>query len=66
MFETLSVFLKNERSLVKSLQILNVHRNSLIYRLERIAQIAECDFDDPDNREWLLFSFRIADNTAPF
>lgn len=62
MFETLYVFLRNERSLTASLRDLTIHRNSLIYRLERIGQIADCDLDDPDARDWLLFSFRIAEN----
>ncbi len=63
MYETLHVFLKNERSLTKSLQTLNIHRNSLIYRLERIEKITECRLDDPDVRDWLLFSFRMAENS---
>jgi hypothetical protein len=62
MYETLRVFLKNERSLTESLKKLNIHRNSLIYRLERIEKITECHFDDPDVRDWLLFSFRMVEN----
>jgi hypothetical protein len=62
MYETLRVFLKHERSLAASLLDLSIHRNSLIYRLERIRQITGCDLNDADTREWLLFSFRMAEN----
>lgn len=62
MYETLRVFLRNERSLSVSLQELNIHRNSLIYRLERIQQIAGCDLEDANTREWLQFSFRMAES----
>lgn len=62
MYETLCVFLRNERRLSDSLLELGIHRNSLIYRLERIQQIAGCNLDDADTREWLIFSFRMAEN----
>jgi DNA-binding PucR family transcriptional regulator len=62
MYETLRVFLRNERRLSDSLEELGIHRNSLIYRLERIQQIADCDLDDADTREWLLFSFRMVES----
>lgn len=65
MYETLNVFLRNERSLAKTLRALNIHRNSLIYRLERIGQIADYNPDDPDEREWLLFSFHMDEGFRP-
>ena len=61
MFETLHVFLRNERRLSESLLELGIHRNSLVYRLERIRQIGECDLEDADTRDWLMFSFRMAE-----
>ncbi len=62
MYETLRVFLKHERSIAASLPELSVHRNSLIYRLERVGQITGCDLGDSDEREWLTFSFRMGEN----
>ncbi len=59
LFETLYQFLRHERSLIDSAKSLNIHRNSLIYRIEKIRQMTELDLDDPDIREYLLFSYRI-------
>ncbi len=59
LYQTLYQFLRNERSLIDSARALNIHRNSLIYRIEKIKQLTELDLDDPDLREYLLFSYRI-------
>lgn len=59
LYETLYQFLRNERSLIASARALNIHRNSLIYRVEKIKQLVEIDLDDPDIREYILFSYRI-------
>lgn len=59
LYDTLYQFLRNERSLIASSRALNIHRNSLIYRIEKIRQLTDIDLDDPDIREYLLFSYRI-------
>ena len=59
LYETLYEFLRNERSLIESAKALHIHRNSLVYRVEKIRQITELDLDDADVREYLLVSFRI-------
>ena len=59
LFETLYQFLRHERSLIDSARALNIHRNSLIYRIEKIRQMTELDLDDADIREYLLFSYRL-------
>lgn len=59
LLDTLYQFLRNERSLIASSRALNIHRNSLLYRIDKIKQITELDLEDPDIREYLLFSFRI-------
>lgn len=38
---------------------LNLHRNSLLYRLRRIREITGLDLDDPDTRFALQLAFRV-------
>ncbi len=47
---TLNGFFAANGNLAKAAQELDVHRNTLVYRLERIAELAELDLDDSDNR----------------
>ena len=47
---TLSEFFTANGNLAKAAQELDVHRNTLVYRLERIAELTELDLDDSDNR----------------
>jgi len=47
---TLNGFFTANGNLAKAAQELDVHRNTLVYRLERIAELAELDLDDSDNR----------------
>ena len=57
---TLWLYLRHERNLVKTAEDLNIHRNSLVYRVKRISElIADVDLDDPETREHLMMSFRI-------
>ena len=58
-FETLYIFLRKERSLVETAKELHIHRNSIIYRIEKIQQLIDLDLDDPDIREYLLMSYRF-------
>lgn len=58
-FKTLHVFLQKERSLVETAKVLNIHRNSLIYRVERIKSVIGEDLDDANLREYILFSYRM-------
>ena len=47
---TLNGFFAANGNLAKAAQELDVHRNTLVYRLERIAELVELDLDDSDNR----------------
>lgn len=59
---TLFEYLRNERKLVETAKKLNIHRNSLLYRLEKIENIIAVDLDDPDIRMQILLSFGIQNN----
>ena len=57
---TLWLYLRHERNLVKTAQDLDIHRNSLVYRVRRIEELLpDVDFDDPETREHLMMSFRL-------
>ena len=47
---TLSGFFAANGNLAKAALELDVHRNTLVYRLERIADLTKLDLDDSDNR----------------
>lgn len=58
-YKTLYVFLMAERSITASLPILCIHRNTMIFRLERLKSMTEADLDNAAVREWILFSYRV-------
>ena len=58
---TLEVFLKQERRLMDAARALFIHRNTLIYRIERIQKLTGLNLDDPDVRMRILLSCRIPD-----
>jgi len=52
-------FLNHERNLARTSEVLHVHRNTLIYRINRIKELLNHDLDDANYRFSLLFSFKI-------
>ena len=57
LYETLRIYLENERSLVKTAKALFIHRNTLLYRLEKLHQLVELDLEDAELRLYLTLSF---------
>ena len=57
LYQTLHVFLRMERNLLKTSTELFIHRSTLSYRLKRISKITGIDLDDPRERLRLLLSF---------
>ena len=47
---TLGGFFDANGNLARAAQALDVHRNTLVYRLERIAELTQLDLDDSENR----------------
>ena len=58
-YNTLKTYLENERSIPRTSEALIIHRTTLQYRLEKIAQLTHLNLDDPDVRMYLALSFRI-------
>ena len=59
LYDTLRIYLQNERSLVKTAAALFIHRNTLLYRLEKLHKLVELDLEDPELRLQLELSFRL-------
>ncbi len=58
-YETFYEHLRWERSYVTTAKAMNLHRNTLLYRITRIQEITELDLDDPRVRLHLLLSFAL-------
>ena len=58
-YNTLYQYLLAERNVVATARALFIHRNSMIYRLQRIGQLLDVDLDDPNVRLYLLLSYQI-------
>lgn len=48
-----------ERSLVKASKYLHIHRNSLVYRLDKISEYVKIDYNDPNIRNHIILSCNI-------
>ncbi len=59
LIRTLNGFFQANGNLAKAAQDLDVHRNTLVYRLERIAELTEMNLDDADNRLILHLALKI-------
>lgn len=57
---TLDAFLRAENA-TEAAARLNLHRNSLLYRLRRIREITGLDLDDPEVRFTLQLALRVGD-----
>lgn len=57
-------YLLTERSISSTAKIMHMHRNSVIYRLNKIQEILTLDLNDPDVRLRLLISFKILELQA--
>lgn len=58
-YETLYVYLKNERSIADTARALNLHRNTLLYRLKRLDELVTDDLNDHPVRLHLMLSYEI-------
>ncbi|SFA88375.1 PucR C-terminal helix-turn-helix domain-containing protein [Acetitomaculum ruminis DSM 5522] len=59
LYNTLYQYLVHERNLVKTAESLGIHRNSLLYRLKKIKEISDDDFNESKIREYILMSFKL-------
>lgn len=59
-YETLYIYLKNERSLIRTAKEMQLHRNSLLYRIRRLEELLDTDLENSMVRLHLLLSYEIA------
>lgn len=57
--QTLSAYLKNNCSLINTAKELFIHRNTLVYRINKITQILHYDINDEYNRDYMKLSLRL-------
>ena len=59
LLRTLEGFFAANGNLAKAASDLDVHRNTLVYRLERISELTGLDLEDPDNRLILHLALKV-------
>lgn len=59
LIRTLEGFFAANGNLAKAAADLDVHRNTLVYRLERISELTGLDLEDPDNRLILHLALKV-------
>ncbi len=59
LLRTLNGFFAANGNLAKAATDLDVHRNTLVYRLERISELTGLDLDDADNRLILHLALKV-------
>jgi purine catabolism regulator len=59
LIRTLEGFFEANGNLAKAATELDVHRNTLVYRLEQISRLTSLDLDDADNRLILNLALKI-------
>ena len=64
LYETLFMYLKNERKVSKTVQDLDVPRSTLLNRLQRIDELLDVDLELPEVRLHILLSYLISDENV--
>ena len=59
LIHTLEAYFEHNANLSQTAEALFIHRNTLIYRMERIAAITSLDLDEPENRLAIQLALRI-------
>ncbi|MGI6010305.1 MAG: PucR family transcriptional regulator [Ruminococcus sp.] len=65
-YHILKVYLRCERNRGLAAQQLFMHKNTLVYRIERITALFALNLDDPYEREYLLLSFRCLESVQSY
>ena len=63
--ETLEAFFDRLGNLSQTAEKLFIHRNSLLYRMERIAQLTGLDLDNPDTRLTVHLALKVRKMLRP-
>ena len=58
-YNTLRVYLMCERDQTLAAKVLCIHRNSLVYRVNRLKEMIDVDLDNADERLYLILSYFV-------
>ncbi len=64
LYQTLWAYLMQDRSVTRTVQMLFIHKNTLLYRLRRIEESLQYSFSDPYTRSYMRFSFLLLERHA--
>ena len=59
LIETISAYLANERSLIRTADSLFIHRSTLIYRIKKIIDRLYYNIENNYNRDYMSLSIRV-------
>jgi hypothetical protein len=59
LLETLTEFIRNERSYLKTSESMFIHRNTVVYRIRKIMEQISIEVDDAYTREYIITSVRL-------
>ncbi len=59
MAESLYAYLTHERNIGAAAQSLGIHRNTMVYRLGRIDELFQIDYEDYHERQYLILSYEL-------
>lgn len=62
----LRIYLENERNIAKTIRAMYMHRNTFLYRIQRIHEIMGMNLDDPETRLILCLAFRFMETQTSF
>ena len=64
LYKTLWAYLLQDRSVTRTVQMLYVHKNTLLYRLRRIEELLQYSFSDSYTRSYMRMSFLLLERHA--
>lgn len=59
LYETLRRFLENHQNIARTSEALDIHRSTLLYRMDKIRAFLKSDLSDPPEILYLLLSFHL-------
>ena len=62
---TLSAYLDCRRSIEETSKYMNIHKSTLKYRIKRIEELTDIDFDDPAEMRYLALSIWLKEKDQP-
>lgn len=57
--KTIQIYLENQMGILATAQELSIHRSTMIYRLKRINELTEVDWDNRDEIFYIIFSLKL-------